>query len=133
VFVGFGTSLWVIRAIMFVRGVCMAFAFVPVQASSYANIVPADTGRASAIYSAQRQIAASLGVAILATVLVEATTRFTSSAVSPANAALDAFHVAFFVAACLVLVAAASAFLIRDRDAASTIRRLAEVETSVGA
>ena len=64
---------------------------------------------------------------------VEATTRFTSSAVSPANASLDAFHVAFFVAACLVLVAAASAFLIRDRDAANTIRRLAEVETSAAA
>jgi EmrB/QacA subfamily drug resistance transporter len=133
VLVGFGTSLWVIRAIMFARGVCMAFAFVPVQASSYANIVPADTGRASAIYSAQRQIAASLGVAILATVLVEATTHFTSSAVSPADAALRGFHVAFFVAACLVLLAAASAFLIRDRDAANTIRRLAEVEASAAA
>jgi len=128
--VGFGTSLWTIRLIMFLRGASMAFAFVPIQASSYANIAPADTGRASAIYSAQRQIAASLGVAVLATVLAESMTHFAGSAANPAGA-LDAFQATFFVAASLIVVAAASAFLIRDRDAASTIRRLAESEDFV--
>jgi EmrB/QacA subfamily drug resistance transporter len=129
--VGFETSLWWIRLIMFLRGICMAFAFVPIQASSYANIEPVDTGRASAIYSAQRQIAASLGVAILATVLVEATAHYSAGAVEPSAAALDAFQLTFLVGAALVVLAAASAFLIRDRDAASTIRRLAEPEDFV--
>ena len=69
-FVGLDTSLWQIRAIMFARGICMAFAFVPMQAATYANIAPVDTGRASAIYSTQRQVAAALGVATLGTVLV---------------------------------------------------------------
>ncbi len=64
-FVGLGTSLWWIRAIMFTRGIAMAFAFVPMQAATYANIAPVDTGRASAIYSTQRQVAAALGVATL--------------------------------------------------------------------
>jgi len=133
VWVGFGTSLWVVRGIMFARGLAMAFAFVPVQASSYANILPEDTGRASAIYSAQRQVAASLGVAVPATVLIEATAHYTAGITDPAglaSGALDAYHLAFFVGASLVLVAAASALLIRDRDAASTIRRYAEVESS---
>jgi len=129
--VGFETSLWTIRLIMFVRGICLAFAFVPIQASSYANIEPADTGRASAMYSAQRQVAASLGVAILATVLVEATTHFSGAGTSPSDAALDGFRAAFFAAAALTAVAAASAFLIRDRDAANTIRRLAESDDFV--
>jgi EmrB/QacA subfamily drug resistance transporter len=129
--VGFDTSLWVIRGIMFLRGACMAFAFVPIQASSYANIEPADTGRASAIYSAQRQVAASLGVAILATVLVEASSHhFVGADISP-EAALDAFQITFLAATLLIVVAAISAFLIRDRDAASTIRRLAESEDFV--
>ena len=134
VFVGFSTSLWVIRLIMFARGVCMAFSFVPVQASSYANIEPADTGRASAIYSAQRQVAASLGVAVLASVLIEATTHFTAGATSPAamaNGALDGFHAAFLVAAGFIVLAAFSALLIRDRDAASTIRRFAEAPEEI--
>ena len=57
--VGLHTDLWWIRLIMFGRGVCMAFAFVPLQAATYANITPEDTGRASAIYSTQRQVAGS--------------------------------------------------------------------------
>ena len=129
--VGFDTSLWTIRLIMFLRGACMAFAFVPIQASSYANIEPSDTGRASAIYSTQRQVAASLGVAILATVLIEATTHFSAGAASSSDAALDGFRITFFVATALIAAAAASAFLIRDRDAANTIRRLAESEDFV--
>ncbi len=129
--VGFDTSLWTIRLIMFLRGACMAFAFVPIQASSYANIEPSDTGRASAIYSTQRQVAASLGVAILATVLIEATTHFSTGAASSSDAALDGFRITFFVATALIAAAAASAFLIRDRDAANTIRRLAESEDFV--
>lgn len=124
--VGYGTDLWLIRAIMFARGVSMAFAFVPIQASSYANIEGHDTGRASAIFSTQRQVAASLGVAILATVLTEVSSHLLAGSTDPRAAALDAFHVAFLVAACLIIVAAASALLIRDRDAASTIRRFAE-------
>ena len=60
---GLDTSVWAIRAIMFGRGLAASFSFVPLQASTYANITPADTGRASALYSTQRQVAAALGVA----------------------------------------------------------------------
>ncbi|MEJ7721042.1 MAG: MFS transporter [Ilumatobacteraceae bacterium] len=63
-----GTDLWWVRTVMFARGLGMAFSFVPMQAATYANITPADTGRASAIYSTQRQVAAALGVAGLATI-----------------------------------------------------------------
>lgn len=128
VFVGFGTSLWVIRLIMFSRGLSMAFAFVPLQAASYANITSADTGRASAIYSTQRQVAAALGVAVLATVLVERTSHLNQGVHNPAalaEGALGGFQFAFLVATILIGIAAISATLIRDQDAASTIRRLA--------
>ena len=50
---------------------------------------------------------------------------------SPSDAALDGYRAAFFAAAALTGVAAASAFLIRDRDAANTIRRLAESDDFV--
>jgi EmrB/QacA subfamily drug resistance transporter len=116
-FVGLGTDLWWIRLIMFARGICMAFAFVPLQAATYANISPADTGRASAIYSTVRQVSAALGVAVLTTVLL---TR--SSAARGRSGALAGFHAAFFIAAGLVICAAVSGLLIRDEDAASTMR-----------
>jgi EmrB/QacA subfamily drug resistance transporter len=116
-FVGLGTDLWFIRFIMFGRGICMAFAFVPLQAATYANITPADTGRASAIYSTVRQVSAALGVATLTTVLL---TR--SGNAHSGTAALRGFHAAFFAASCLVLCAAMTGLLIRDEDAASTMR-----------
>ena len=114
-FVSLTTSLWTIRLIMFGRGLAMAFAFVPLQAATYANITPADTGRASALYSTQRQVAAALGVATLGTVLISRTT-----APSPAGA-LQGFHAAFLVGAVLVTLAAASGLLVRDEDAAATM------------
>ena len=111
--VGLDTSLWWIRVIMFGRGICMAFAFVPLQAATYANITPADTGRASAIYSTQRQVAAALGVGVLLTVV--AVTR-TAHPRSPQ------YHMTFIVGTCLVVLASITALLIRDEDAASTMQ-----------
>jgi EmrB/QacA subfamily drug resistance transporter len=126
-FVDLTTSLWVIRGLMFTRGAFMAFLFIPLQAATYATITPTDTGRATAIYSTQRQVAAALGVATLATVLTTATQRHLLGVVgttSPAaiSAQLSAFHDVFIGAAALAAMGAMVALLIRDADAARTMR-----------
>ncbi len=129
--VDFSTSLWTIRGIMFARGLALGFVFVPLQAAAYANIEPADTGRATAIFAALRQISASLGVAILATVLVEASSHFSAGASGRAEmrqASLNAFHFSFFVGSCMIMLAACAALMIRDRDAANTMRGYVERE-----
>jgi EmrB/QacA subfamily drug resistance transporter len=123
--VDFETSIWTIRLIMFGRGLALGFVFVPIQAAGYANVAPADTGRASAIFASLRQISASLGVAILATVLVESTARFSEGASGPTElreATLDAFHFSFLAGSVLVLLAGGAALMIRDSDAANTMR-----------
>ncbi|MGZ4768797.1 MAG: DHA2 family efflux MFS transporter permease subunit, partial [Ilumatobacteraceae bacterium] len=48
---GLHTDLWLIRGLMFGRGLGMGFAFVPMQAASYATIDPSQNGRASSIFS----------------------------------------------------------------------------------
>ena len=133
VFVDFTTSLWAIGAIMLLRGLALGFVFVPIQAAAYANVESADTGRATAIFSTLRQISASLGVAVLATVLVEATAHFSARASGHAQvqqASLNAFHLAFFVGACMIMAAAVASFTIRDRDAAKSMRGYVEREPS---
>jgi EmrB/QacA subfamily drug resistance transporter len=114
------TSLWEIRGQMFLRGVCMGFAFVPMQAASYATIESKDNGRASSIFSAQRQVGVSLGVAILASVLAS----FMPLATTPTDLdrALDGYHLAFALAVLFAWAAAISALFIRDSDAAATMR-----------
>jgi MFS family permease len=126
VFITLDTSLWTIRGLLFLRGACMAFGFVPLQAATYANVSPTDTGRASALYSCARQVAAALGVATLATIWLSRTNALTSGLVTASeltDARLAGFHDAFLAAAIIAVIGALSALLIRDSDAASTIRR----------
>lgn len=69
--VGLDTSEWTIRALMFGRGLTIGFGFIPLQAAAFARIRPESTGRASALFQAQRQAGAAVGVAVLATILLE--------------------------------------------------------------
>src|SRR6266699_1976064 len=119
---GFETNLWVMRVLMFLIGAGMAYAFLPLRVATFATISPASTGRASAFYSAQTQLGAALGVAILGTVLstLGATTLSSTGAVQPN---LAAYHASFLAAAVLALIGACIALTISDRDAAATMKR----------
>jgi MFS family permease len=127
-FLELDTSLWTIRAIMFGRGIAMAFAFVPMQAATYANIAPVDTGRASAIYSTQRQVSAALGVATLGTLFISRTHAAVATGLDPRHAALSGYHWAFAIGTVLIAGASLTGLLIHDEDAASTIRGRAAPE-----
>ncbi|HET8911267.1 MAG TPA: MDR family MFS transporter [Ktedonobacteraceae bacterium] len=119
---GSDTNLWIMRVLMFLTGAGMAYVFLPIQAVAFATITPAATGRASAIYSAQRQIGAALGVAILGSVLgIVGPIQVSQSGKILPN--MTAYHAAFLAASCLSLLAAGIALTIRDRDAANTMQK----------
>jgi EmrB/QacA subfamily drug resistance transporter len=117
--VGYDTSGWLIAASMFVRGMFFGFMMVPMQAATFATISPEATGRASSIFSVSRQIAASLGVAVLATVLTSRLAYHDAALGDAASrgAALAAFHDAFLVAGALSILGILGCFLIDDRKA----------------
>ena len=131
VFIDLGVSQWTIRGLMFVRGISMAFSFVPLQAATYANIDKPDTGRASAIFSTQRQASAALGVAILSTLFISKKNSLMEHSFVPKTPAevltykenlLSAFHWAFAGSIVLSLIGALWAgIMIRDKDAAATM------------
>ena len=118
-FIDLDTDLWVIRALIFARGLGMGFTFVAIQAASYARIAPADNGRASAIFATQRQMAIAVGVAVVATILSSFTTL--SGVPVDVQRALDGYHWTFAVSAALALVAGLFALAIRDSDAADSM------------
>ena len=115
------TSLWLIRGLILVRGFCMGFAFLPMQAASYATIPPAQNGRASSLFSTQRQIAISIGVAVMASIL--AAHMSIGGPVPPegVDEAMQGIQLAMGVAAGLALVGAVIAWFIHDEDAAATM------------
>ncbi len=119
------TNPWTIRAIMFGRGLFLAFTFIPLQAASYARITPEQTGRASAIFSTQRQLGAAMGVAILSTVLISnIPAKFGQTVVPEAlrGGFTSAFHTAFAVAIGFTFLAGLLSLGIRDADAAATMQ-----------
>ncbi len=117
------TTLWLMRTLMFLMGAGMAFAFTSVQAASFATISSEETGQASALFSAQRQIGGSLGVALLSSVIsAVGMTQVSGGTVIPN---LGAYHAAFFAAAGLAIIAALIGLTVHDSDAASTMRRRA--------
>lgn len=123
IFLTLDVGQWTIRGLMLLRGVSMAFSFVPLQAATYAQVAKPDTGRASAIFSTQRQASAAIGVALLSTIFISRRNSF--SVVDGGNklATLSAFHWAFAASIILSLAGAIYAWLfIKDIDAAPTMQ-----------
>jgi EmrB/QacA subfamily drug resistance transporter len=118
-FVGFGTSLWLIRGLMFLLGLSIAHVFTPVQAAAFATISQASTGRGSTLFNTARQVGSATGVAVLTSVISAVGVVRVVHGHPAAN--LAAFHWAFGVAACIALLAARFAFTISDADAAPTM------------
>jgi MFS family permease len=120
--VGLDTSLWWIRGIMFLRGVSMSFAIVAAQTATFSTIRSEETGRASSLFNTNRQVAASVGVAVLSTVLVEATAAYSASVGPGSTAQLLAFHDAFAASIVFGLLGILFALRIRDQDAAASMQ-----------
>jgi EmrB/QacA subfamily drug resistance transporter len=133
--VDLNTSQWWIRGIMLFRGWSFAFTMIPLQVAVFATIRSEDTGRASAIFNAGQQVAASFGVAILATALSNRLLHYGAVLGSPAtrDGALLAFHDAFVPAIALsALGVVVAVLLINDKHAAPTMRQVAVPAASEG-
>jgi MFS family permease len=116
------TDLWLIRGLMLLRGLCMGFAFVPMQAASYATIPPSQNGRASSLFSTQRQVGISFGVAVLASILTSYGVLSPPIAADKVAHALTGVHWAFGVAVVFALLAAVFASFVKDEDAQATMK-----------
>lgn len=112
------TSVWTVRLVMLGLGIGISFAFISAQAASMATITKSQTGRASAIYNAGKQLGSAVGIALLGTVLAAADPG-SQSALS--SATLTGFHAGFLAAAITGAITAVVAFAIRDSDARTTM------------
>ena len=115
------TNLWTMRAMVFLLGLMVAQIFVPAQAATFAQISPADMGRATTLFNTGRQVGSAVGVAIISSVLIGIGSAQAAGGSSRPD--LTAYHLAFLTAALLALAAGAFSISIHDSDAAETIVR----------
>jgi EmrB/QacA subfamily drug resistance transporter len=99
-------GLWPMRIEMFVLGIAIAHIFVPAQATAFTNIARADTGAASTLFNALRQLGSALGVAALTTALTIAS----KHPGQPVN--VYPYHVAFAIGALIAIAGALVALTI---------------------
>lgn len=117
--VGAGTSLWSVQGIMLGLGLGISFVFIPAQAASMATISKAQTGQASPIFNAGKQLGSAIGVALVTAVLgVVGPTRQVAGHVV---ANLAAYHDGFLVSAAIALAAIVVALAVRNSDAEATM------------
>ncbi len=110
-------QLWQMRLLMFVLGYCIAHVMLPSQAASMAQIDRANTGRASTLFNATRQLGSAIGIAVLSTVISAVGV---SRGRAGAAGSLGAYHAAFAAAAVFAFVGAVLALFIHDADADAT-------------
>ena len=101
----------------------MGLTFVPITLIATSGIPADDAGLASGLYNTSQQVGGALGLAILSTLAVSATTDTLSGLgrepqpADEAQALVDGFHVAYVGSAAMIAVAAVLlAFLLRRRD-----------------
>lgn len=120
-FAGTGTSVWLLRAILFVMGFGVAAVFLPSQAAGFATIGAERTSVASTVFNAQRMIGGATGVALLTAVI--AALHPVRTVAGRATANLPAFHHGLLVCAGVAVAAALAALTVSDADAAPTMIR----------
>ena len=114
-----GTSPWLVRLIMLGLGTGISLVFIPAQAASMATIAKAQTGQASPIFNAGKQLGGAIGVALLTTVLAAAGP--TREVAGHAVVNLTAFHDGFLAAAAVAVIAIMVARTVHDAEAAVTM------------
>lgn len=133
-FIDATTPWWYFTILMALRGIPFSFAVVAAQTIIYGPLPSEKQGHASSIYNTTRQVAASFGVALIATTLISrAQAHMPAGAgalvvANPTNAVQQhavvlGYHDAYLVCLAFTLVSFVLSFFVSDRQAAETMHR----------
>ena len=129
-----GTYVGTLLPGFLLAGVGLGLAFVPVTIGAVSGVVSDQAGVASGLITTTQQIGGALGVAVLSTIAISATTRFATSHGPGGHEAIaglnHGFSVAFWFGAMFAAVGAVIAFFgMKGVHATGDIENLSEVGT----
>jgi len=115
--VGADTSYWLLCGALFVMGLGMGGAMMPIMTSALKSLTNHQVARGSTLVNIVQQIGGSIGTAVLSVVLTNQLTSTPSGPVEPLEFMADGFGTTFTVAFVLVLLAFIPvAFLPRKKE-----------------
>jgi len=145
VWIDLDTPLWLLVFFLLLRGLPFAFGVVASQTLIYGPLESEKQGPASSIYNTLRQVAASLGVALIVTIALNRQRAHEASALAAQHlsaptpelanhATVLGYHDAYFAVFLLMLVPFLLAFFIDDKKADESLRQRqgAVIEIEVG-
>jgi len=104
---GTGTNLWLLGAVLFVRGFGLGIVFIPVITVAYVDLRRDQMPQASAITRIVQQLGGAFGVALVAVILTAATTQTNAGA---------GFEAAFWWTIAMTIAAAVTALLLPAQE-----------------
>ena len=120
---GLDTPLSTIALLSLLRGLAVGLVFVSIQTAAYATTSLADMGRATSLFSSQRQVSYAAGVALGASV-IGARLAAAGGDLAPAADRLSAYQGGFLAVGLVIFPAAVISWFIDDDDVAATRGRL---------
>jgi EmrB/QacA subfamily drug resistance transporter len=115
---------------MVLLGTGAGLAFPPLMTLSMSGVAPADAGLASGLVNTTGQVGAAIGLAVLATTSATRTATLLGAGATPAAALTGGYHLAFWVAAGLLVAAVAVALVVVPLSR-STQERADETDTAL--
>jgi hypothetical protein len=108
------TPLWLISGVLAINGMGIVLVTVPTTVVALSSVREPLVPQASAVRSLTREVAGSLGTALLATIIAGEVGVLAVEDASPdeASAAMDAYNRGFVVATCVVAAGAVMALLL---------------------
>ncbi|MHB8578138.1 MAG: MFS transporter, partial [Dehalococcoidia bacterium] len=133
-FVDKSTLPLIIIVPLVLRGLTTPFAMTAAQTIVYGPLDNSKQGPASSIYNTMRQVAASFGVALVATIQINRYGSHLADALHSApvstatramieHAQVQGYHDAFFLTGALLVISAALSLLVNDSKARAAMRR----------
>jgi sugar phosphate permease len=111
-----GSYLVDVLPVMVVLALGIGVSFPPLIALAMASAPPQDAGLASGVVNTSAQVGGALGLAVLATVSASHSKHLAATGESAAAALTGGYHLAFLIAAGLVVAAIAVALLVLEPE-----------------
>jgi EmrB/QacA subfamily drug resistance transporter len=114
-----GTYLVDVLPVMIVMSVGIGVSFPPLIALAMASAAPQDAGLASGVVNTSAQVGGAIGLAVLATVSASRSAHLAVGGQSASQALTGGYHLAFLIAAGLVVAAIVVALLVLEPERAA--------------